>query len=116
MSSAQTDSALPQYKYSVERLTLLDDIEIAYVDEGPKNSAIVLFIHGLGGNIMHWYPTIDALSSNYRCIAIDLPGYGLSTILDFNENDYIEFFAQVIDAFVKKVDGKNVTLVGHSMG
>ncbi|MFZ1808867.1 MAG: alpha/beta hydrolase [Cyclobacteriaceae bacterium] len=116
MSLAQSDSALPDYKYAVERLTIFDDIEIAYVDEGAKDLPILLFIHGLGGNIMHWYPTIDELSSNFRCIAIDLPGYGLSTIRDFDSNDYIDFFSKTIDAFVRKIEGKEITLVGHSMG
>ncbi len=116
MTLAQSNSALPNYKYPVERVILFDDIEIAYVNEGPKDSPIVLFIHGLGGNIMHWYPAIDELSSQYRCIAIDLPGYGLSTIRNFDKSDYIDFFSKVIDAFVRKIDGRNITLVGHSMG
>lgn len=107
---------VPSYKYPVHHLEIEDDISIAYVDEGPKEGPIVVMIHGWGGYIKNWYPTIDALRSQCRCVALDLPGYGRSTVRDFGPVDYMDFFADAIDQFINRLGVRNVTLVGHSMG
>lgn len=36
----------------------------------------VIFLHGLGGARMAWGPQLRELSSSFRCIAWDMPGYG----------------------------------------
>ncbi|MEP1034464.1 alpha/beta fold hydrolase [Ekhidna sp.] len=113
---AQKDEFMPDYKYAVKKETIFDKIQIAYVDEGPEDAPVIVMVHGLGGYIKNWYPSIDGLSDTYRCIALDLPGYGQSTLRDFDEEDYMDFFARSLDAFVKKLDLDNVILMGHSMG
>lgn len=113
---AQNDEFMPTYKYEVKKVTIFDDIEIAYVDEGAEDAPVIVMVHGLGGYIKNWYPTIEGLSDTYRCIALDLPGYGQSTLRAFDEEDYMDFFARSLDAFVKKLELDNVILMGHSMG
>jgi pimeloyl-ACP methyl ester carboxylesterase len=57
---------------------------------------------------------MDALQSDFRCIAIDLPGNGLS---EGGEFDYsMQFYAESVSQFIKKMQIKNVVLCGHSMG
>jgi pimeloyl-ACP methyl ester carboxylesterase len=102
------------YKYEVLTEDLSDNITIAYVDEGPKNARTLLFIHGLGSYLPAWNKNIDELSKKYRCIAIDLPGYGKSSK---GNHDYsMKFFAGVIDEFLQKLEIENAVYVGHSMG
>lgn len=113
---AQNDAFMPTYKYETKKVTIFDDIEIAYVDEGAANAPVIVMVHGLGGYIKNWYLTIEGLSDSYRCIALDLPGYGQSTLRAFEEEDYMAFFARSLDAFVKKLELRNVVLMGHSMG
>lgn len=113
---AQNDEFMPTYKYEVKKVTIFDDIQIAYLDEGEEDAPVIVMVHGLGGYIKNWYPTIEGLSDTYRCIAIDLPGYGQSTLRDFGETDYIDFFARTVDAFVKKMELDKAILMGHSMG
>ena len=51
---------------------------IHYVDEGPKDRPVLLFIHpGPGWSFAYRYH-IRELSRDFRCIAPDFPGYGLS--------------------------------------
>ena len=102
-----------QYPYEVHRLQISDSLNIAYVDEG-QGKCTLLFIHGLGSNLKAWQKTIDSLRAEYRCIALDLPGYGKSAGGDFAYD--MQFFAAAVDAFIKKMRLKNVVLVGHSMG
>ncbi len=101
------------YPYIVKKVKFSDHIQIAYVDEGNEDRTL-LMIHGLGSYIPAWQKNIEGLKSQFRCIALDLPNYGKSTKGFFPFT--MSFFAEVISAFVKKLELKNVILVGHSMG
>ncbi len=101
--------------FTVNQLTLPSNHHIAYIDEGEQEE-IILFIHGMGGFIPTWAHNIEVLSNKYRCIAIDLPGHGLSD--KKNESFSLVFFAETIVAFIEKmgIKEKKITLCGHSMG
>lgn len=91
-----------------------NQIEIAYTEAG-KGELTLLFIHGLGHSRQAWQKNLPELSQSYRCIAIDLPGFGLSS--DHPEHTYgMGFYAQVIRAFLQSMGLKKVVLAGHSMG
>lgn len=49
-----------------------------YVEAGPKEGEVVLFLHGIPDAWYQWHHQMAALSSVYRCIAPDLKGYGQS--------------------------------------
>ena len=108
------DSCRDNYEMPVKMVSLDGGNQLGYVEEG-KGKAI-LFIHGLGGNISHWIKTIHQLSSNYRCIAVDLPGYGYSASFRLSDSDRLGGYANVIWSFAKKLKLKNITIAGHSMG
>lgn len=100
------------YSEKVEKISIASE-EIAYVDVGAGEKTI-LFIHGLSSNLEAWKKNIGQLKDNYRCIAIDLPGYGKSSR---NSPSYsLRNYAQFITDFIKKKELEQVILVGHSMG
>lgn len=102
-----------KYPYEVHYTDLPGNCNIAYMDEG-KGDRTLLFIHGLANYSPVWKKNIEALKSKYRCVAIDLPGNGLS---DRNEHKFsMDFFAEVVFNFIEKMGLKNVCLAGHSMG
>ncbi len=41
----------------------------------------VVFLHGLGGSRLSWAPQLRELGNSFRCIAWDMPGYGLAAPL-----------------------------------
>jgi pimeloyl-ACP methyl ester carboxylesterase len=101
-----------QYPYPINHLSVLDSVDIAYVDEGT--GPVLLFVHGLGSNLQAWKKNIDSLSENHRCIALDLPGYGKSGP---GKQPYtMHFFAETVNALITQLELTDVTLVGHSMG
>ncbi|GAA4843215.1 alpha/beta hydrolase [Algivirga pacifica] len=102
-----------QYKFPVKYAELSNDLEIAYVDQG-EGEDVLLFIHGLGSYIPSWQHEIDILSKKYRCIAIDLPGFGKSD--KPNHSGMMSYYATVVKEFVDHLQLSNYTLVGHSMG
>lgn len=103
------------YPYAIKKHKLKQSsIDIAYMDEG-QGAKTILFLHGLGHSALGWVKNIKELKNNFRCIAIDLPGNGLSSFS--NQYPYsIHFFARCIHDFIEEMELDNVYLVGHSMG
>lgn len=102
-----------QYPYEVKTIQLPNSQSIAYIDEGKGEQTIVM-IHGLGSYLPAWQKMIAELSADYRCIAIDLPGYGQSTGGDYAYD--MDFFANSVQEFITTMQLENVVLAGHSMG
>lgn len=91
----------------------VDDYRIAYVDEGQSNK-IILFLHGLGSYIPAWKFNIQELKNHFRCIAIDLPGFGKSDKKIHSAS--MEFYSNIVLKFIQSIKVAEVNLVGHSMG
>jgi len=101
-------------KYSFEnKIVKVKDLEISYIKEGDGEKTL-LFVHGLSSNLEAWSKNIKQLKKTYTCVAIDLPGFGKSTIKDVKSTP--TFFAEVIMDLIIKLNLKNITLIGHSMG
>ena len=112
-ASAQ-DSCYSDYGMPIKKVSLTDGSQLTYVEKGKGK--VIVFIHGLGGNISHWTKNIQELSKTYRCIAVDLPGYGYSTDANKNDSDQLAFYADALIQLSKKLNLKNITIAGHSMG
>lgn len=92
----------------------IDGINVNYIDFGnPKGDAIVL-LHGWGQNIQMMQMLGEPFKKDFRIIAVDFPGFGLSeepkTVM--NVSDY----TSLIEKLLKKLKVKNPILVGHSFG
>lgn len=114
LSNAQ-DSCLPRYELPVKKTTLPGGGSMAYVEQGK--GPVILFIHGLGGNLSHWQKNITELSKQFHCIAVDLPSYGYSDQLTADSGrNQLEAYEAMIMAFLQKKGLGQVILAGHSMG
>ncbi|MBB4079893.1 pimeloyl-ACP methyl ester carboxylesterase [Lewinella aquimaris] len=99
---------------TVNYLDVNDSVQLAYTDEGEAREGTLLFIHGLGSNLQAWNKTVAGLGNRFRCVAIDLPGYGNSGQGEYSFT--MSFYANQVDAFVQKMGLPPLILVGHSMG
>ena len=74
----------------------------------------MVLLHYWGGSRRTWSEVIAPLSSRFRCIAVDLRGWGKS---DRQAEDY-SLFAQADDVagVIEALKVKDFVLVGHSMG
>lgn len=102
-----------QYPFPVKKLNIGNNITIAYADEGTGPETL-LFIHGLGSYLPAWKKNVEVLRQYYRCIAVDLPGYGKSSKGIYEGS--MEFFSDAVISLVDKLGIRQVVLVGHSMG
>lgn len=105
-------SDILNYDEEVEKISIAAE-ELAYVETGSGEKTL-LFVHGLSSNLEAWSKNISELKQNYKCIAVDLPGYGKSSKKDsiYSLSDYAGF----LNNFVIKKGLTNVVLIGHSMG
>ena len=101
------------YPYKVHRVALPGNCNVAYIDEG-KGEQTIVFVHGLANYAPVWKKNIDFLKQYYRCVALDLPGNGLS---DQNPHEFsMQFLAETVCNFIQALGLKKVCLAGHSMG
>jgi pimeloyl-ACP methyl ester carboxylesterase len=82
---------------------------------------LLVFIHGLGGSVAQFNPILLSLSNLASCLAIDLPGCGLSSFEPkaweaYTSDALVQLLAVVIEAHRAVDEGQQVILVGHSMG
>lgn len=90
----------------------VNNLNINYICEGDGETVVLL--HGWGANIKLFGDIITLLSSQYRVIALDMPGFGESDEPSepWCVDDYVDFVIE----FLKSFDVKNATLLGHSFG
>jgi haloalkane dehalogenase len=95
------------------RFVSIDGHTVHYVDEG--SGPTLLFLHGNPTWSFVYRDVIRALRGDFRCVALDFPGFGLSTARPGCR--YLpEEYAEVVTAFVDALSLTGVTLVAHDWG
>ena len=85
---------------------------IAYLDEGAGD--VVLMIHGNMSSSVHYEPLISRIKDKYRCVALDLRGFGDST---YNQRfDTLAELAEDVNLFTEALGIDSYYLVGWSNG
>ena len=86
--------------------------------EGGQGPTVVL-LHGRGGAASTWFVYLTALARGHRVLAVDLPGFGMSSApegaLDSAE-DGVRFFTEPVEELLTQVARGPVAVVGHSLG
>ncbi len=98
---------------TVDSVPSADGVTISYHDQGTGPKALV-FVHGWSCDRSYWDLQRVAFAGDYRVVAIDLGGHGQSGT--GREVWSIQSFGADVAAVVKKLDLKEVVLIGHSMG
>src|SRR6267142_596505 len=90
--------------------TRVNDIEIAYDDEGSGPPVVLL--HGYPFNRSMWHDQTQALRNSHRVIVPDLRGHGDSEVAPAT----IETMARDVGALMTSLGIGEVTIGGLSMG
>jgi len=88
------------------------DGKINYTDKG-KGSVIIL-LHGYLETSEIWSSFSEKLARDFRVIAVDLPGHGLSDV--FGEVHSMEFMAEALRDLLDYLKITKVFITGHSLG
>lgn len=100
------------YPFANKYITV-DGQKMHYTDEGQGD--VILFVHGTPSWSFEWRHLIKALSPNYRCIAPDHIGFGLSG-KPKGYNYTAQQHADNLEAFISALNLKDITLVVHDFG
>lgn len=95
------------------KFTRINNVHVRYLDRN-RSGIPLLLLHGLGGSIESWTNNINSLSTKFRVIALDLPGFGLSDKPKLNYS--INFYVSFVDAFIKRIKLSHLFIVGSSLG
>ncbi len=86
-----------------------------FIDEGPRDAPVLLFLHGNPTWSFLWRRSIRALSERFRCVALDHIGCGLSD----KPEDFpylLARHAENVERIALALDLTDITLVAHDWG
>ena len=95
------------------RFLSLDGTRFHYVDEG--RGPTLLFLHGGPMSSFMWRHQLSALRERYRCVAVDLPGLGLS-LTPLVRGEGFARMADALQAFARQLLPEGFTLIVHATG
>lgn len=86
-----------------------------FVDEGPRDAPVIVFLHGNPTWSWYWRHLVVALRDRYRCIAVDHLGMGLS---DRPQDEPYRLSGHVdrVQALLQALGVQRYRLVGHDWG
>mgnify|MGYP002636705318 CR=1 FL=1 len=96
-------------------------LETIFTESSPRIAAdclgagaVVLFLHGIGGNRSNWRDQLPAFAARYLAVAWDARGYGLSDGYD-GALDFADFSAD-LERLLDQLKAEKAHLLGLSMG
>jgi pimeloyl-ACP methyl ester carboxylesterase len=97
---------------SLTRRLEVDGRSVGVIDTGGDGPPL-LFIHGLGGIWQNWLLNLPVFMRTHRCVAVDLPGFGLS---EESDDCSIPGFARTVDRVCGQLGIEHPAVIGNSMG
>jgi pimeloyl-ACP methyl ester carboxylesterase len=88
--------------------------QIHVKEESPERKSVAVLIHGWSSSWYAMSPLLPLLRERYRCLAVDLPGYGQSP--PYPQRATIASYVETLALLIREVTTEKVVLVGHSMG
>lgn len=107
---------LPGYPFPPQYAEI-DGLRVHYVDEGPRDAAPVLLLHGEPSWSYLYRKMIPILTeAGHRAVAPDLIGFGRSDKLPSREAYTYQFHVDIVAGFIEALDLRGITLVCQDWG
>ncbi|MBV9232579.1 MAG: alpha/beta fold hydrolase [Candidatus Eremiobacteraeota bacterium] len=98
----------------MQRYLARDGAVLSYGDAGGAGSPALLFVHGWQGDRSIWDAIVARLREKFRCIAVDLRGFGASSSA---RGPYtLEQHSEDLRGLVEFLRLGRAVVIGHSMG
>ena len=110
------DEAISTYSTEQSHFLEWQGVKLHYTDQGK--GIPILLLHGYAGSFDNWKKLIEAFPlDQYRLIAPDLPGLGLSQFPDLESDvDFHELYNDFTSHLITELELDSLYLVGNSLG
>lgn len=110
-SNPQGDGVITEHYASLSRGG------IAYLAAGPADGPVLIFIHGWPELAISWRHQLPAFGQlGFRAIAVDMPGYGRSTIHQSHDDYALEKLNQDLIELLDSLGVASAVWIGHDWG
>lgn len=89
-------------------------VKLRFLDEGAGKP--ILFLHGFPLCAEMWRDQISAFRDGWRCLALDLPGFGVSEPLPEGVQAGIGLYAEAVESLMDRLELPKTAIVALSMG
>jgi len=96
------------------RTATVDGDRIHYLEAGDGPPLVCL--HGISTSAATWLPLFEALAEEFRVVAPDRPGRGLSEPTDYSTVDFREYGVAYVTGLLDALDVSSTRLLGSSLG
>lgn len=111
-TTSERDYPTPWASSAPEFLRLDNGMTVRYVSSGDGPPLVLL--HTIRTQLDYFEKLVPELKGRYRVYALDLPGHGRSSL---QPEEYTEpVLRKAVSEFITKLDLRDVTLVGESIG
>ena len=91
--------------------------KLHFVIREPANDlGTLVLVHGLGTSTSSWAKISPKIDARYRIAALDLPGFGFSTVKDPKGFCTLQEFVSSLSLFINHIQRGPIVLLGHSLG
>jgi pimeloyl-ACP methyl ester carboxylesterase len=109
-----TDNQTKAAKADLGRVLDLPGGDLQVREDGVREGAPLVFLHGFAGSMHWWTPLVERLQGDFRLIRIDMLGHGGSEKPDGGYS--MEHQAEQVARVLSALRVEKVVIVGHSMG
>jgi pimeloyl-ACP methyl ester carboxylesterase len=105
-------------KYELEtsqRFEPSEGLIVHYTDEGRKDGPAIVLVHGFAASSHTWRPWVERLKGDYRLVALDLPGHGLTQAPKAYRSS-LDGNVEIISALADHLSVDRFVIAGNSMG
>jgi len=104
-----------------QREVRLNDMTINYYVKNQRPATTdsdlpILLIHGIADGALTWSFVFGPLARTHPVYAIDLPGYGYSSLPSGRNHATLDEMCAMLALFLREVIGRPALVVGNSMG
>ncbi|CAH0721525.1 unnamed protein product, partial [Brenthis ino] len=103
-------------KYGVHKYIKANSVKLHYVESGDPSKPLMLFIHGFPEFWYAWRHQIVEFNKEYRCVAVDMRGYGDSERPEGVQHYKIQLLVDDIKDLIHQLGYEKCILVSHDWG
>ena len=94
----------------------MESCSIHYYENEAAALKTLVLLHGLGTSSSTWIHILPRLTKTFHVIAVDLPGFGFSSLKNGREFFSLAEFSETLAQILPRITGSPFTLIGHSLG